>query len=473
MAKFSYTKGSELAADLEENTRIYGTVGEVKAIRIENKSSELDGFIILEIQQYDGWFKRFFKQYLFKESEFKTLEFRKNLRELIVYVDINEDGDETDFDTLRDLAFTLPFGFSVVNADYASDSNVVNTYTSTGGSTNFGSLTTKQVVFDDVTLVGGEDLLLKDQTDAKQNGIWNVETIRDMWRPSFSYTTGDYVTAGLPTVYEALTDHTSTNDFAVDAVDDNWMPDTAYITGDYVIESGSTYEANTDHTSSALFATDAANWDLIDPWVGGSGYLIGDKVEFSLGVYIAQTNHTATGDFATDLANGDWTLDQQLNDVLKWTPILNWVASTPTVTQSYTTGDKVKVDNVVYIAASDHDSSVIADFAADVEAGYWTVDREIFDTDIWERVADFSGDISANILSEIASGTEAGNVFEFDTALQTLRVGGLHGVNITIALSTYDLTDAANIETAQTEYQALIDKADDLESNGWFPYWFD
>ena len=56
----------------------------------------------------------------------------------------------------------------------ASTSNVSATYSPTGGILSTGSLAGAPGVIDGVTLVNEDRVLLKDQTDAEQNGIWRV-----------------------------------------------------------------------------------------------------------------------------------------------------------------------------------------------------------------------------------------------------------------------------------------------------------
>lgn len=58
----------------------------------------------------------------------------------------------------------------------ASTANVAVTYSATGGTSGRGQITAAPNVLDGVTLANNDRILLKDQTDGAQNGLWVVTT---------------------------------------------------------------------------------------------------------------------------------------------------------------------------------------------------------------------------------------------------------------------------------------------------------
>jgi len=168
-----------------------------------------------------------------------------------------------------------------------------------------------------------------------------------------------------------------------------WEGSTVYRKDDIVYYGARVYVALSAHTSDALIATDfsANRWELhsdgIDwkgNWTNSTFYKIDDVVKDNGIVYRAITEHTSDTTLNNDI--GKWII---IAPTSNWTN--NWVQST-----LYRVNDVVKYNGIVYIANTEHTSSILADGLENDQSKWDIVTR----SDSWKNNWQINTDYKVN-----------------------------------------------------------------------------
>lgn len=269
---------SDVLAKLEQRKKMFCLHGEILQLKVNLPRIQYADFAEIYVRSYGNpFFATDLKAYPKSLSSFNLMEFREHYPELYLYSKIDATGDETDFDTIVAIAESLPMGVESKTVNLATTDNLTLNII-----TNYASYQDK--VYTDIFAIDGivtdvdYKILLKNQTNQQQNGIWQVVTKNNTYVSEFNYQVEDYF-----------------------------------------IYNGNVYVCTSNFTSTD-FISDTGNYQLVDLFQTGFSYVVDDLVVFASSngtyqIFKCLQDHTS-GDFF----NGDyWDNGIEVNSYDTWT----------------------------------------------------------------------------------------------------------------------------------------------------------